>query len=198
MIRTYVANKIDRRPFKKVLSFLFWVIICLIVVFEAITIADKITNYNVSLFGNRLNVISSDSMSYVNRANEERLSNITDRYYKGDYIITHEYSSFDDVKVNDVITYFNGETLVCHRVIETINKNDTFYVITQGDANSSNDGLIKYDLIKGKVVGSCRYLGYLTLYLQSSYGIFAICSIAFVVICGIIIYEIINNKYKEI
>ena len=61
----------------------------------------------------------------------------------------------------------------------------------------SNDGLINYGFVKGKVIGSCRYLGYTTLYLQSPYGIFAIYSIAFLVIVTLIINESVNSKYKE-
>lgn len=196
-MRFYAANKIDRRPYKKVLSFVFWVLLALIVTFECITIIDKSTNYNLSLFGDRISVISSNSMSYVNEVNKERLNGINDRYYKGDYIISHEYKSFDDIKINDVITYFNGAQLVCHRVVDKVIKNGKYYVITQGDTNVSNDGLINYDLVKGKVIGSCRYLGYTTLYLQSPYGIFAICSIAFLVIVTLIINEAVNSKYKE-
>ncbi len=57
-------------------------------------------------------------MSYVDASNETRLEGITNQYAKGDIILTKEYESFNEVEVNDVVTYFNGETLVCHRVIE--------------------------------------------------------------------------------
>ena len=91
--------------------------------FECITIIDKSTNYNLSLFGDRISVISSNSMPYVNEVNKERLNGINDRYYKGDYIISHDYKSLDDIKINDVITYFNGTQLVCHKVVDKVIKN---------------------------------------------------------------------------
>lgn len=116
------SKTIDRRPYKKVLSFVFWILLTLIVTFECITIIDKSTNYNLSLFGDRISVISSNSMPYVNEVKKERLNGINDRYYKGDYIISHEYKSLDDIKINDVITYFNGTQLVCHKVVNKVIK----------------------------------------------------------------------------
>lgn len=199
MIRYYKANtKGTTSIYKTFGNLLFWIIIFFLVTIEVFSFADKLSNYNFAISSYRLSVISSQSMSYVDSSNEFRLEGITNQYAKGDIILTKEYQSFNEVKVNDVVTYFNGETLVCHRVIEKVEKNEIYYVITQGDANNSNDGLVNFNNVKGKVVGSCKYLGYVTLYLQSPYGLFCISSLAFIIVVCAIYNEIVNKKYREI
>lgn len=199
MIRYYKANtKGSTSLIKRVGNFLFWLIIILILIIEAFSFADKYSDYKFAIDGYRLSVISSQSMSYVDPSNESRLEGITNQYAKGDVILTKEYESFDQVKVNDVVTYYNGVTLVCHRVIEKITKDNNYYVITQGDANNANDGTINFKAVKGKVIGSCKYIGYSTLYLQSPYGLFCISSLVFIIVVCAIYNELVNKKYREI
>ncbi len=52
-----------------------------------------------------------------------------------------------DVDIDDIITYKSGNDFVTHRIIQ---KNDN-YVITQGDANNTEDPQVLYKDIVGKV-----------------------------------------------
>lgn len=53
-----------------------------------------------------------------------------------------------EVNKNDIVTYFDGNVLITHRIIEMSNKN----IVTKGDANNSKDNPITKDQIVGKVV----------------------------------------------
>lgn len=53
-----------------------------------------------------------------------------------------------EVNKNDIVTYFDGNVLITHRIIEMSNKN----IVTKGDANNSKDKPITKDQIIGKVV----------------------------------------------
>lgn len=61
-----------------------------------------------------------------------------------------------NVKENDIITFYNDETFVTHRIIEYINDDK---ILTKGDANNTNDKYISKDLIVGKVVHVARKIG---------------------------------------
>lgn len=62
-----------------------------------------------------------------------------------DYVIV---KNTKDIKLNDIITYKEGTTLVTHRVIEIAGDK----IIAKGDANNSSDYAITYDVVIGKVV----------------------------------------------
>lgn len=62
-----------------------------------------------------------------------------------DYIIVKETK---DIKLKDIITFKEKDSLVTHRVMEI--KSDS--IITKGDANNSEDVELKYEDVIGKVV----------------------------------------------
>ena len=183
---------------KRIGSFLLTIILLAFVSYEVIAIIDQNKGYSIPFIQNRVNVITTGSMSTVDKSNEERLKDFDERIYRGDLIFTTKIKSFDDIKINDVITYYNGVTLVCHRVVDKVVKEDSSsYVITQGDANNTIDGLIPYSWVRGKVINVVHYLGYVTLYIQSPYGIFAISFIALVIIVSLLINEILKSKETD-
>lgn len=187
-----------KKIIKKILNVVFIVLLVLLLILVVSGFIDKISQYNSSLFGYRFSVISSQSMSFVNDSNKERLKDYHDQYAKGTIIVANNYKSYDDVNINDVILYYNGSLLVCHRVVEKKEENNKYYVITQGDANSTTDGLIDYKNVKGKVVGSCPYLGYVPLYIQSPYGLLAFSSVVFIYVCYAFgSYYIDKKKHKD-
>lgn len=91
----------------------------------------------VYIFGLRLDVVLSDSMSPA--------------FYKDDIVVVRAY---DEYNVGDVIEYQLSDISkpVTHRIIKKMGsgKNATF--ITKGDANDPSDGAIPYSCIKGKVI----------------------------------------------
>ena len=190
------VEKKKKNPFKIILSIIGWAIILLFVGFIVVTVIDQQTCFNMSLFGYRISVVSSDSMSYVNEDHDYEITSNDYRLDKGDMVLLEEYDSFDDIELYDIIAYYNGSTLVVHRVIDMYDLEEIQYVVTQGDANNSSDGLISYNQIKGKVVGHVKYIGYVTLYLQSPYGLLAISSIALIIIITTIVVEIMKRKEK--
>ena len=183
------------RKTKIVLSSILTIVIALLFVFAISNTIDKYTNYNTSFFGVRSSVITSNSMGSIDESMNKVDYLDKGTLHRGDLIFTYEYKDYDDIKIGDIITYYNGETLVCHRVIDKIINNEVESVITQGDANNTNDGVIPYSLVKGKVVFFIPSVGYATLYLQSYYGLLAISLIILIVVISLIIYECL--KYKE-
>ena len=88
-------------------------------------------------------------------------------------------------KVNDIITYVDGNSFTTHRIIEFAE--DGF--ITKGDANNAPDtNVVKFDDIEGKVVGKVGGVGNVAYFITSTYGI--ICIILTVVIMLVFGYVI--------
>ena len=112
-----------KKIIKKILNVVFIVLLVLLLILVVSGFIDKISQYNSSLFGYRFSVISSQSMSFVNDSNKERLKDYHDQYAKGTIIVANNYKSYDDVNINDVILYYNGSLLVCHRVVEKKEEN---------------------------------------------------------------------------
>ena len=175
MPRIYIMVKINRKNITKITSWIGWALFALILLCSTVSFVDSHTGYNVSFFGFRSSVISTGSMSKVHESNKERLDGFNDQLQVGDIIFTEEYKSYEEIKENDIITYFNGVVLICHRVVDKVIKEEKYYVITQGDANATTDGLVSFDSVKGKVVSVLPKIGYISLYLQSTYGIIGIC-----------------------
>ena len=57
---------------------------------------------------------------------------------------------------------------------------------------------VSFDSVKGKVVSVIPKIGYISLYLQSTYGIIGICSVLFIVFVSLFILEILKNKEKKV
>lgn len=65
--------------------------------------------------------------------------------YKNDYVFV---KLTKEVNVDDIISYFDGQNVVTHRLIEV--NEDT--LITKGDNNNANDEPIKRENVIGKVI----------------------------------------------
>lgn len=76
---------------------------------------------------------------------EVQTGSMKDAINPGDMIIV---KSDSDIKLNDIVTYKQGEEFITHRVIEAYN--ETY--VTQGDANNVKDEPITKGQIVGKVV----------------------------------------------
>ena len=191
-------TKSKKNTFLIVLKWIIYVLIILLIVISLWLMIDRISGYNFSFFGLRSSVISSDSMSEVNVRHEDRdyLLENEERLYKNDLIFTYDASSIEDLEVYDIVTYVDSNNnLICHRIVQIDIEENKIW--TQGDVNNARDGVIEFEDIKGVYIGKISFLGAVTLYLQSPYGLFGI-SIAFLFIFGAaIILEIDKNK-KEL
>lgn len=190
-------NKEKKSIGKKIWSIIGWVVFVILVLFILIKVVDRFTDYTLSFMPVRSCVVSSGSMSKVDDSNKERLQGYNDQLQKGDLIYYSSYKNYDDIQINDVVVYYNGVTLVTHRVVEKVVKDNVDYVITQGDANNVFDGLIPYSWLRGKVVSKIPYIGYVTLYLVSPYGLLAISSVVLIVIVWAIVNELLKDKNKN-
>lgn len=108
----------------------------------------------IYVFRLRLDVVLSDSMS--------------PEFYKDDIVVVQAYNEYNE---GDIIEYQLDENSkpVTHRIVKKIGSGKGATFITKGDANNSEDGLIPYRCIKGKVIA--------------------------VIEDGNIIYEFIKNNY---
>ena len=183
-----------KKFFKVFFSSLITILFVGVIAFEVVVIVDQASQYNVDFVSYRISVVTSDSMSIIDPSNEYRLENYKERINKGDLIISETNISYDDIKINDVIIYFNGKTLVCHRVINKFSEDNNEFLITQGDANNVSDGIISFNQVKGRVIDVIPYIGYVNLYLSSPYGVLAICLVILIIIIALLINEFLKAK----
>ena len=94
----------------------------------------------------------------------------------------------DNYKINDVVTYENGEDYVTHRII-SINNSE---IITKGDANNTQDDPITKDKIVGKLIYKFHIFGFLSFLLSKPFTWILLFIVGFLVT-----YFIPNKKEKE-
>lgn len=80
-----------------------------------------------------------------------------------DMIITHSQDSY---KVDDIVSFNSGNSVVTHRIIDVTEKG----YITKGDANNIDDGEILRDAVIGKVVLTIPYMGNILRVLYTPVG----------------------------
>ena len=90
----------------------------------------------------------------------------------GDLIVVVEA---DDYAINDIVVYQSAKNAVVHRIIDI----DEDRIITQGDANNVSDEPIDKSCIKGKVLFSIPYFGYVVSFLKSTPGTLIVLVLAF-------------------
>lgn len=101
--------------------------------------------------------------------------------YRGDLVIVRAVDPVT-LQVGDIVIY-DGSSLpgytrnvpIVHRIIAIDNSTGVLFFFTRGDNNPAPDGGNRTaDDIIAKVIGSIRYLGFVTLLLISPYGITSI------------------------
>ncbi len=101
--------------------------------------------------------------------------------YRGDLVVVRAIDP-STLQVGDIVIY-NGSSIpgytrdvpIVHRIIDILNVSGELRFITKGDNNPANDTWYRTESdIFAKVVGSVRYLGFITLLLLSPYGISSI------------------------
>ena len=95
-------------------------------------------------------------------------------FYSGDMIICQHLNP-DDIKVGDVISYYDERTLkpmlVTHRVIEISHDDSRLYFKTKGDANNMADiADVRGESVIGIYKLRIPYYGHLALFMQSKCG----------------------------
>lgn len=72
----------------------------------------------------------------------------------GDLLIVLDSSSYE---IGDVVVYQDGNIVVTHRIVRFSDEEE---IVTQGDANNTEDDPISVEAIKGEVVAVIPFVGY--------------------------------------
>lgn len=72
----------------------------------------------------------------------------------GDLLIVLDSSSYE---IGDVVVYQDGNIAVTHRIVRFSDEEE---IVTQGDANNTEDDPISAEAIKGEVVAVIPFVGY--------------------------------------
>ena len=176
---------------------IFFSVIAIIVTFSVWNFVDIRSGYKYPIFGLRKSVIVSESMATVNDANTYITPEMK-QIKKYDVVTTQNYKNFDEIKQYDVATYFTGsKNLICHRVIDKyVDADGKQYIVFRGDANSTNDAPVSYDLIRGKVISVSKQTGHVVAFVQSPFFFLAIFGVIFFVALGIFIAD--RDKEKKL
>lgn len=143
-----------------------------------------------------LEVVASPSMASVLPQNQSHVREGDKPINVDDLIAVKRIDSLDEIKLYDIISYDNpdGRNYI-HRVVEIA----ASYVITQGDANNVDDGVkVTLDMIVGVYTGfQIPYIGTVTFYLQSDYGILGMSCLAYVIIAAEIYFTAIGSAREK-
>lgn len=159
---------------KKIKRIIIYIIIIPLLLYNAIILFQVFANGSTTpnVFGYKTFVIISGSM--------EPNLNI------GDIAVVKSVDK-EELKVEDVISYREGNAIVTHRITEITE--DGLYK-TKGDANNAEDvSPVKFENIEGKFSFKISKLGYLIIFIQNKIGI---------IVVAILIYILyISNKRVE-
>ncbi len=184
------------KVFKKILSIFGWIVFGFVLLVGIWNCADKFSGYKCPPFGTRMSSIGSSSMEIIYPG--RLLPEDTYRIKKGDIIVTSSVSKYEDLNEYDVITYYDGTYLICHRIIELYSADGKNYIVAQGDANNTPDKPIEFSLVRGKVTkimtgGLADFL----VFMQSGWGLMAVFFSAGFICLGIFIYSNVSKKDKN-
>lgn len=143
-----------------------------------------------------LEVVATPSMASVLPQNQSHVREGDKPINVDDLIAVKRIDSLDEIKLYDIISYDNpdGRNYI-HRVVDITDS----YVITQGDANNVDDGVeVTLDMIVGVYTGfQIPYIGTVTFYLQSDYGILGMSCLAYVIIAAEIYFAAIGSAREK-
>lgn len=190
-----VEQKKPSKKLKIIGNVIFFTLITVIVTFSVWNFVDIRSGYKYPVFGMRTSVIVSPSMAGRNDANTY-LTDDMKQIQKYDVVTTVQYKSYDDIKLYDVATYFNGsKDLICHRVIDKyVGDNGVQYVVFRGDSNNVSDAPVSYNLVRGKVVSVTPKAGHFVSFVQSPYFFIAIFGTVFFAALGLFIVNLGKGK----
>ena len=97
-----------------------------------------------------------------------------------------------ELKVNDIIAYKDGNSLVTHRIVELADKDGEPAFRTRGDANNASDrDPVAYSQVEGIYVFRIARLGHLAMFMQTPLGILVFVGVP---LCCFILYDIIRRR----
>lgn len=139
----------------KMISVILYIILIPMILFNFTLIIKSFINPNKTpdFFGYKSFVIVSGSMEPT--------------IMKEDAILVKEVKE-DEIKVNDIVSFMQGDTNVTHRIIEIAEDNGTKKYTTKGDNNHTEDKeKITYEQIEGKYQFKINQFGIIIEILKS-------------------------------
>lgn len=131
--------------FEKIVNILLNI---LIIIFAFILLVSIYNNIQITIFKNDYSSFFGYSLFEV------QTGSMSGTIEVGDWIVVKETN---DIELNDIITYKQGDEFTTHRVIEKYN--DTY--VTKGDVNNTKDEPITDEEIVGKLVNVLPHFGIL-------------------------------------
>ena len=134
-----------KKALKITLSVLAWVLLIFALLITILVFTSDKNNGVPSLFGRMPLTVESGSMEPT--------------FKEGDLIIAKEIDDINDLKVDDVISFWTneiveGENVInTHRIVEVVDENGTKSFKTKGDNNDQADTYIVYP---SKIIGKWR------------------------------------------
>lgn len=176
-MRKILNNKI----FKFVYGTLKFLVIAVLVLYVGVLAFQRFSN-NGNIAGYRVYTIATGSM-------EPEL-------VVGDVILIEE-ATFEELKVDDVITYESKAAgtegmIITHRIIDM--DKETKQLETKGDANEAVDPIIKDDQVLGKVVYKFTLISMLTKLVRNKIGFYFLIFVPLVVVIFLEIADIVTSK----
>lgn len=157
------SNKKERNPVVKAIKnigFIVFMIIMAILIFMAAQ--SKLMGQEPSLFGHRMYIVDSGSMTPALPINSMIIVKET----------TSSQAGANGIEKDDIVTFYAGSenTRVTHRVVEVLEDGQGY--ITRGDANNIEDAnILQEDKIIGKLAFSLPYVGLIFRILSTKMGI---------------------------
>ena len=127
---------------------------------------------------------------------------LTDSMYpdikSGDLIICNTAEA-EDVKVNDVISFFdpagNGTSIVTHRVIEIVGEDGEILFRTRGDNNNTEDKeLVPAENLVGVYKMRIAGAGHIAMFMQSTTGLIVCVVLPIILLVG---YDLVRRRLYE-
>jgi len=114
--------------------------------------------------------------------------------YSGDLVLVREAVT-GDLKVGDVISYREGQSVITHRILEITEEQGTRKFITKGDHNNVSDrNPVTEDQVEGRYLFHLSKLGNFAIFMQTPIGmvIFIACPLVL-----FILYDIMRRSYFD-
>jgi signal peptidase I len=115
----------------------------------------------------------------------------------GDVIVVKPIKP-ENAQVKDVITYRNSNnTLITHRIVNRVEKQNQLFFQTKGDANNVNDErLVSSDQLVGSLLFHIPKAGYITDFIKSPMGIVLFVVMSFCLLIMGYTRKRLNNMVK--
>ena len=114
-------NEQTKRKTKNIFSIVGWVVVFLLFILSIICVLVRFSGSKYTIFGNRYDVVLTNSMSEKNEKYKDFLNGHDDQINSFDLVKSRKVESGDDIKVYDVVIYqdrYIGTNM--HRIVDKV------------------------------------------------------------------------------